>query len=151
MCLEAVAERLEPRDDVVERLRALPPEPEARVDDDDLGAGSGRDPGRAVERAEGLLRLPLVWVTRECEQRRVHGQGDVVLLGHLAQPLGPRVVHPETALEVELAGGVATLEQELDRLLRRLAGRAACRADADRSHCCKTLVNAACDAVRWGS
>ena len=79
LLLEAVAQGFEPRDDVVERLRAVPPEPEARMDDDDLGAGGCCDPRGAVERAEGLLRLPLVGVAGEGEQRRVHGQRDVVL------------------------------------------------------------------------
>ena len=38
------------------------------------------------------------------------------------EALGPRVVHPEPALEVDLAGRVAALEQELDRGLRALPG-----------------------------
>ena len=52
----------------------------------------------------------------------------------LAEPLGPRVVHPEPALEVDLAGGVAALEQQLDRRLRALPGGHARRAVAQRSH-----------------
>ena len=52
----------------------------------------------------------------------------------LAEALRPRVVHPEAALEVELAGRVPALEQDLDRGLGRLPGRAARRAEADRSH-----------------
>ena len=51
----------------------------------------------------------------------MHGEGDVVLAGELAQALGERVVHPEAALEVDLARGVAPLEDELDRLLGRVA------------------------------
>ena len=62
------------------------------------------------------------------------GERDVVLPRHLAEALRPRVVHPEAALEVELAGRVSALEQDLDRGLGRLPGRAARRAEADRSH-----------------
>ena len=46
------------------------------------------------------------------EERRVHRQRDVVLARELAEPLGPRVVHPEARLEVDLAGVVAALEQQ---------------------------------------
>jgi hypothetical protein len=67
----------------------------------------------------------------EAEQRCVHGQRDVVLASELAEPLGERVVHPEAALEVDLAGRVAASEEELDRLLGRLARGHAGRADAD--------------------
>ena len=43
----------------------------------DLGAAGGRDPGRAVERAERHLRLLLVRVAREREERRVHRERDL--------------------------------------------------------------------------
>ena len=87
------------------------------MDDDELGATGGGEPGAAVERAERLLRLPLVGVAGEGEERGVHGERDVVLARDLAEPLRPRVVQPEAALEVELAGRVAALEQELHRRL----------------------------------
>ena len=45
---------------------------------------------------------------------------DVVLARELAEPRREVVVHPEAALEVDLAGGVAALEQRLDRRLRAL-------------------------------
>ena len=45
----------------------------------------------------------------------MHGEDDPGVAGELAEALGPRVVHPEPALEVDLAGRVAALEQELDR------------------------------------
>ena len=109
-------------------------EPEAGMDDDDLRAGRSGDPGGAVERAERHLRLLLVGVAREREQRRVHGQRDVLGARELAEPLGPRVVEPEAALEVELAGGVAALDEQLDREVGRLPRGTASRADADRSH-----------------
>ena len=56
--------RLEPRaqvaelvDDVGDRLLALAAEQEAGVEDDDLGAGGLRDPGRVVEHPERHLEL----------------------------------------------------------------------------------------------
>ena len=52
----------------------------------------------------------------------------------LAELLGPRVVHPEAALEVDLAGVVAALEQDLDGLLRVVAGGNAGQADTDARH-----------------
>ena len=55
------------------------------------------------------------------------------LPGELAEALGPGVVHPEPALEVDLAGRVAALEQELDGRLGALAGGHAGRADAGKS------------------
>jgi hypothetical protein len=70
----------------------------------------------------------------EGEERRVHRERDLVLVRDLGEPLGPRVVHPEPALEIELAGGIATLEQELDSSLGRFPGGASRRAETDRSH-----------------
>src|SRR5207247_10300232 len=52
--------------------------------------------------------------------RRVHRDRDLVLARDLPEPRGEVVVHPEAPLEVDLAGRVAPLEQELDRLLRAL-------------------------------
>ena len=46
-----------------------------------------------------------------------------MLASDLAELLGERVVHPEPALEVDLAGGVPATDDGLDRLLRGLAGR----------------------------
>ncbi len=134
LLLEPLAQDLEPRDDVVERLLALAAEPEAGVDDDELRSCGGRDPGAPVERAEGLLCLLLVGMAREGEERRVHRERDLVLLSDLRESLRPRVVHPEPALEVELAGGVTALEQDLDRSLGRLPRGATRRAETDRSH-----------------
>ena len=50
------------------------------------------------------------------------------------KPLGPRVVHPEARLEVDLAGVVAPLEQHLDRRLGALAFGDPCGPDADPAH-----------------
>ena len=58
--------------------------------------------------------LPRSSVAHEAGERRVHRERDVALARELAEPLRPRVVHPEAALEVDLAGGVAALDEELD-------------------------------------
>ena len=73
-------------------------------------------------------------MTHEAEQRRVDRQRDVCRARRLAELLGPRVVHPEAALEVDLAGVVAALEQDLDRPLRVVAGGNAGQADTDAPH-----------------
>ena len=70
-------------------------------------------------------------VAHEPEQRRVHRERDVVLARELAEPLGERVVHPEAALEVDLAGVVPALEEDLDRLPPATREGHASRADAD--------------------
>ncbi len=67
--------------------------------------------------------------------RRVDGERDVGLARELAEALGPRIVHPEPALEVDLAGRVAALQQELDGRLGALAGGHAGRADAGEGPC----------------
>ena len=75
------------------------------MDDDELGAAGDRDAGRVVEHPD---RHPVLLVAldlaEEAGERRVHGEDDPGLAGELAEPLGPRVVHPEPALEVDLAG-----------------------------------------------
>ena len=63
------------------------------------------------------------------------GERDVVLAGELAEPLGERVVHPEAALEVDLAGRVAAFEEQLDACSGDSRDGMPGRADADeRSH-----------------
>ena len=132
--LEALAQRPELLDDRVDRVLAAPLEQEARVEDDELGAARGRDARASVERADRRRELPpaRLEVAHEAEERRVHRERDVVLARELAEPLRERVVHPEAALEVDLAGRVPALEEELDRLLGRLARRHPRRPDADR-------------------
>ena len=134
--LEPLAERAELLDDRVDRVLAAPPEQEPGVEDDELGAARRGDSGAAVERADRRRELASarLEVAHEAEERRVDGQRDVVLARELAEPLRQRVVHPEAALEVDLARVVAALEQELDRLLGGLARRHAGGADADPSH-----------------
>ena len=68
----------------------------------------------------------------------------------LAEPLGPRVVDPEAALEIELAGGVAALEEQLDREVGRLPRRDSGqgrRGSLPSSRPYRTT----CNVVRWGS
>ncbi len=90
-------------------------------------------PGAPVERTDGRRELATarLEVPHEAEQRRVHGERDVVLACELAEALRERVVHPEAALEVDLARVVAAREERLDCLLGRLARRHAGRADAN--------------------
>ena len=125
---------VQPGDHVVERLRAVAAEPEAGMDDDDLGAGSRGDARGTVERAERLLRLPLVGMAGEREERRVHGQRDVLLPCLRAEPLRPRVVHPEARLEVDLARRAAALDESRDGRFRRLARRDSSGAETKPSH-----------------
>ena len=64
-----------------DRVLALAAEEEAGVEDDDLGAAGGGDAGAAVERADGRgeLAAARLEVPHEAEERRVHGERDVVL------------------------------------------------------------------------
>ena len=116
-------------DDGVDRGLALAAEQEARVEDDDLGPGRLRDAGGVVEHPDGHVQLlAALGVTHEAGDRRVDREDDAGLAGQLAEALGPRVVHPELPLEVDLAGREAALLEELDRLLGALARRDAGRA-----------------------
>ena len=94
---------------------------------------SPRDPrarSRAPTAEVNLRPLASRWPMKP-KSGGVHGERDVVLARELAEALGERIVHPEAALEVDLARRIAPLEQELDRALRRLARRAAGRPHAD--------------------
>ena len=106
------------------------------MEHDDLGAAGGCDAGAPVERPDGggeLAALGLE-VAHEAEERCVHGQHDVGRARRFSEPLRPRVIHPEPAFEVDLAGVVPALEQDLDRVLRVVAGRDAGQADTDSRH-----------------
>ena len=52
----------------------------------------------------------------------------------VAEPLGPRVVHPEPTLEVDLAGVVATFDEDLDRTLGIVTSGYAWKANANSPH-----------------
>ena len=55
-------------------------------------------------------------------------------LTQLPEPLRPRVVHPELALEIDLAGRVAALLEDCDRLFWRFARRDPRRPESQFSH-----------------
>ena len=78
------------------------------MDDEQLGPDRGRDPGRVVDHPERALALSLVGgqVAEDRRDRGMDGEDDLVLLRELAEtrrPL-PFGLHPEAALEVDLAG-----------------------------------------------
>ena len=131
--LEALSERPELLHDRVERCLSAPLEQEARVEDDHLGSAGGCDSGAPVERADGRSELApaRLDVAHEAEERRMDGERDAVFAGELTETLCERVVHPEAALEIDLARCVPALEEQLDRLLRRLPRRQSCRANTD--------------------
>ena len=75
--------------------------------------GDAAHAGCGCELACGLLAFRALGGTGEEE--------DVVIAGELSETFRERIVHPEPALEVDLAGRVAALQENLDCLLRRLA------------------------------
>src|SRR5581483_1198222 len=105
------------------------------MEDDELGLAGDCDPGGVVEHADRHpLLLVALHVAEEGRDRRVHRQDDARVARDLAEPLRPGVVHPEPALEVDLARRVASCDEILDGLLRALARRDVRRPEADRSH-----------------
>jgi len=122
LALEPPAQLAQLLADRVERGLASAAEQEAGVEDDQLGAGRFRDPRRMVEHpGRHVQLLAALGVSHEAGDRRVHGERDSRLACQPAEPLREGVVHPELALEVDLAGRVAALLQEPDRLFRALA------------------------------
>jgi hypothetical protein len=123
-------------DDGVEGRLACALEQEAGVEDHGRCPARRGDAGAAVERTHGRGELPpgRLYMAHEAEERRMHGERDVVLACQLAQPLGPRVVHPEPRLEVDLARVVAALEQRLDRRLGGLPRQDPGGAEAQPGH-----------------
>jgi len=121
LLLQPFAQLAELFDHGVDRRVALTAEEEAWVEDDDLCAGRLCDPGRMVEHPHGHIELFATFgMPHEARDRCVDGKGDVRIARELAEFLGPRVVHPELPLEVDLAGRVAAFLQERDRLLGAL-------------------------------
>lgn len=105
------------------------------MEDDQLGAARDGDARGVVEHADRhSLLLVALEVAHEARDRRVDGEDDAGVARELAEPRGPVVVHPELALEVDLAGAVPALPQEVDRRLGALARRHSRRAVADRAH-----------------
>ena len=132
LSLEPLAQLAELLDDRVDRLLARAAEQKAGMEDDELGAGRLGDPGGVVEHADRHVQLlAALGMAHEAGDRRVHGEDDVVVARQLAEPGGEVVVHPEPHGKVDLAGGVAALEQGFDRRLRALlrghAARPKCR------------------------
>ena len=117
LALEPLAQGTELLHHRGDRILAGPAEKEARMEHDDLRAAGGGYAGTPVERADGGGELPArcLDVTHEAEERRMHGQRNVGSARRVAELLGPRIVHPEPAFEVDFAGVVPTLEQDLDR------------------------------------
>jgi len=133
--LEPLSELAELLDDRVDRVRPLAAEQEAGVEDDELGAGRFRDPGRVVEHPDGhALLLVALDVTHEARNRCVDGEHESRLARKLTEAFRPRVVHPELPLEVDLAGGVAALLEQFDRCLRVLTRGNSSRPEMERSH-----------------
>ncbi len=133
-------------DDLGERAFARALEEEAGMEDDRLGTGCDCDPGRVVEHPGRHRMLSVALdVTHEPGDRRVHRQRDPATAREAPELLGPRVVHPEAALEVDLTGGVTALAEELDSFLGALPGRNASRAIAEFSHVRKLTARASSD------
>ena len=102
------------------------------MDHDQLGPARDRDPGRVVEHPDGAAVLrAAVGISRKGRERSVHRERDVGRAGGLAETLRELALHPETGLEVDLAGREAVFDDEPDRFLRRFAAGEAGRADAD--------------------
>ena len=86
------------------------------MEDDGRRAGGPGDAGRVVEHADGHVELlAALGMTHEAGDRRVDGKDDAGVARQLAEALRPGIVHPELALEVDLAGCEAAFLEELDR------------------------------------
>ena len=135
LLLQSLAELAQLLDHGVEGVLARALEQEAGMEDHHFGVACLRDSRRVVEHADGHVELlAALGVAHEARQRCVHRQREVVLAGELAEPRGEVVVHPEARLEVDLTGGVAALEEQLDRSLGALLGGHAGRPEADFAH-----------------
>src|SRR5204862_7963614 len=94
-----------------------------------------RDPSGVVEHPDRQVELlAALGMAHEAGDRRVDGERDVVLARELAEPGGEVIVHPEAPLEVDLAGGVAALDEDLDRRFRALLRRHPRRAEVELAH-----------------
>ena len=103
--LEPLAELGELVDDRVERVLAARGRAGSPGGRRRLGAAGRGDPGGVVEHPDRhpVLLVALDMAHEACD-RRVDGEAMSALARELAEPLGPWVVHPEAALEVDLAG-----------------------------------------------
>jgi len=135
LAFQPLAQLAELLDDRGQRVLARAAEQEAGVHDDELRVGRDGDAGRVVQHPDRhAVLLVVLDVAEEPGQRGVHGEHDLRVARQLAEPLRPRVVHPEPTLEIDLARAVAALEQQLDGLLGALPRGDAGRPEPDRSH-----------------
>jgi len=110
LALQPLTQLAELLADRVDRLLARPFEQETRMAEHELRAGRLGDPCRVVEHpGRHVQLLAALRVAHEARDRRVHRQDDLRLARELAELRGPVVVHPELALEVDLAGVEAEL------------------------------------------
>ncbi len=113
-----VAQLAELLADVVECRLPCAAEEVAGMEHNELGPGCLGDAGGVVEHTHRALVLrPSIDVAEERCKRRMDRENDPALRGELAQPHGELLLHPEATLEVELAGRVRALDEELDRRL----------------------------------
>src|SRR4051812_27198213 len=102
---------------------------------DELGARHLRDPGRVVEHPDRhSLLLVTLDVTHEARDRCVDGEHDPGLARNLPEALRPGIVHPELALEVDLAGRITALLEQLDRQLGIFSRWDTSRAELEDAH-----------------
>jgi hypothetical protein len=133
--LEPSPELGELLDDLGEGALAGPAEQEAGMEDDWLGARSLGDSRGVVEHPDRHpVLLVALDVSHEAGDGCVHRESDPPATRKRSEPLGPRVIHPEAALEIDLAGRVPSLDQQLDRFLGRLTRRHSGWAEAELSH-----------------
>ena len=122
-------------DHLGQRALARAAEQEARVEDDRLGSRDLGDPRRVVEHPDRhRVLLVALDVTHEPGDRRVHRKRDPPAPSELPELLGPRVVHPEAAREVDLAGRVTALADQLHRRFGRFTRGHARRSETKVSH-----------------
>ena len=82
------------------------------MEHDELRTARFRDAGGVIQHPDGHVELLAAFrMTHEAGDRSVDRQDDPRVAGERSEPLGPRVVHPELGLEVDLAGAVAELLQ----------------------------------------
>ncbi len=119
--LEALPQLAELLHDGVDRLLAGAAEQKAGMEDDQLGARRLRDPCGVVEHADRHVQLlAALGMAHEAGDRSVHREDDVVFGRQRAEAGGEVVVHPEAACEVDLASGVAPLDEQPHGGLRAL-------------------------------
>jgi hypothetical protein len=102
---QSLTERAELLDNRVDRICTTSSQKETGVEDHELGAACCSDACAPVEGSDGRRELAPTGfeMAHESEERRMHGQRDVVCASELSELLRERIVHPEPALEIDLA------------------------------------------------